>query len=75
MPNCTTSPRAVLIEHCKDLIICPFHGELWSVHISKYMAANPAPCGCRWDWQGGQLVATPPSANMRPRSGWRRRRT
>lgn len=35
---------------------CPWHGPQRG---AEYGAQDPAPCGCAWVWEGGQLVAVP----------------
>ena len=41
---------------------CPCHG---AQRGAEYAAQDPAPCGCAWVWENGQLVATD------SRQGWR----
>ncbi len=46
--------RRVKIEQGTGLIHCHFCGR--HVH-AEYKAQDPAPCGCAWVWENGQLVA------------------
>jgi len=42
-------------------IRCPRHGI---VPGAEYRAADPAPCGCAWVWEGGRLMAVPSMSNF-----------
>ena len=52
----------VVLDAATGLPRCPWHGVQRG---AEYAAQDPAPCGCAWVWENGQLVATD------SRQGWR----
>ena len=58
-----TNDNAVKLDARTGAPACPRHGPQRG---AEYRAQDPAPCGCTWVWENGQLIAVPSRRDWQP---------